>query len=72
VRRLAALVPRDASTALPPEEKHSVAVHEAGRALVAFFSEHADPVAKITIRPAGRALGGNRCFRMGVEPMALQ
>ena len=48
---------RDASNALLPEEKHSVAVHEAGHALVAFMSEHADPVAKITILPAGRALG---------------
>jgi cell division protease FtsH len=48
---------RDASNALLPEEKHSVAVHEAGHALVAFYSEHADPVAKITILPAGRALG---------------
>ncbi len=48
---------RDASNALLPEEKHSVAVHEAGHALVAYFSAHADPVAKITILPAGRALG---------------
>ena len=48
---------RDASNALLPQEKHSVAVHEAGHALVAFLSEHADPVAKITILPAGRALG---------------
>ena len=48
---------RDASNALLPEEKHSVAVHEAGHALVAFLSAHADPVAKITILPAGRALG---------------
>jgi cell division protease FtsH len=48
---------RDASNALLPEEKHSVAVHEAGHALVALLSEHADPVAKITILPAGRALG---------------
>ena len=48
---------RDASNALLPEEKHSVAVHESGHALVAFLSEHADPVAKITILPAGRALG---------------
>jgi cell division protease FtsH len=42
---------------LLPEEKHSVAVHEAGHALVALLSAHADPVAKITILPAGRALG---------------
>jgi cell division protease FtsH len=48
---------RDASNALLPEEKRSVAVHEAGHALVAQLSEHADPVAKITILPAGRALG---------------
>ncbi len=48
---------RDASNALLPEEKQSVAVHESGHALVAFFSEHADPVAKVTILPAGRALG---------------
>jgi cell division protease FtsH len=48
---------RDGSNALLPEEKHSVAVHEAGHALVAHMSEHADPVAKITILPAGRALG---------------
>jgi cell division protease FtsH len=48
---------RDASNALLPEEQHSVAVHESGHALVALLSEHADPVAKITILPAGRALG---------------
>jgi cell division protease FtsH len=48
---------RDASNALLPEEKHSVAVHESGHALVAYLSAHADPVAKITILPAGRALG---------------
>jgi cell division protease FtsH len=48
---------RDGSNVLLPEEKYSVAVHETGHALVALFSEHADPVAKITILPAGRALG---------------
>jgi cell division protease FtsH len=48
---------RESSNALLPEEKHSVAVHEAGHALVAVLSQHADPVAKISILPAGRALG---------------
>jgi cell division protease FtsH len=48
---------REASNALLPDEKRSVAVHEAGHALVALFSAHADPVAKVTILPAGRALG---------------
>jgi cell division protease FtsH len=48
---------REGSNVLLPEEKHAVAVHEAGHALVAAYSEHADPVAKVTILPAGQALG---------------
>ncbi|WAL68951.1 ATP-dependent zinc metalloprotease FtsH [Amycolatopsis cynarae] len=48
---------RDTSNALLPEERHSVAVHESGHALVAALCEHADPVAKVTILPAGMALG---------------
>jgi cell division protease FtsH len=48
---------RDASNALLPEERRSVAVHESGHALVAALSTHADPVAKVTILPAGMALG---------------
>jgi cell division protease FtsH len=48
---------REASNALLPEEKRAVAFHEAGHAIVAALSENADPVAKVTILPAGRALG---------------
>ncbi|HZD67094.1 MAG TPA: cell division protein FtsH, partial [Acidimicrobiales bacterium] len=48
---------REESNALLPEEKRSVAVHEAGHAVVAALSMRADPVAKVTILPAGRALG---------------
>src|SRR5579862_4680684 len=45
---------REGSNVLLPEEKHAVAVHESGHALVAALSEHADPVAKVTILPAGQ------------------
>ena len=48
---------RDTSTVLLPEEKRAIAVHESGHALVAALCRHADPVAKITILPAGESLG---------------
>jgi cell division protease FtsH len=48
---------REGSNVLLPEEKNAVAIHEAGHALVAALSEHADPVSKVTILPAGQALG---------------
>ena len=48
---------REGSNVLLPEEKHAVAVHESGHALVAALSAHADPVAKVTILPAGQTLG---------------
>jgi cell division protease FtsH len=48
---------REGSNVLLPEEKRAVAIHEAGHAIVGALSEHADPVAKVTILPAGQALG---------------
>jgi cell division protease FtsH len=48
---------RDSTNALLPDEKRAVAVHESGHALVAAVSTHGDPVAKVTILPAGQALG---------------
>jgi cell division protease FtsH len=48
---------RDTTNALLLNEKRSVAVHEAGHALVAALSPNSDPVSKVTILPAGHALG---------------
>jgi len=48
---------REGSNVLLPSEKHDVAVHESGHALVAVYSANADPVAKVTILPAGQTLG---------------
>ena len=48
---------REGSNVLLPEEKHAVAIHESGHALVAAYSDRADPVAKVTILPAGQSLG---------------
>jgi len=48
---------REGSNVLIPDEQHAVAVHEAGHALVAAYCDKADPVAKVTILPAGQALG---------------
>ena len=45
------------SMILTPHDKKIISYHEAGHALVAYFTELADPVHKITIIPRGRALG---------------
>jgi ATP-dependent Zn protease len=42
---------------LAPAELATVAVHEAGHALVATLSPHADPVSRVTVLGAGQALG---------------
>ena len=56
---------REGSNVLLPEEKHAVAVHESGHALVAALSEHADPVAKVTILPAGPGARRHRAAPAG-------
>ena len=45
------------SLAIHPDEKHRLAVHEAGHTVVAHFLPTADPIYKVTIIPRGRALG---------------
>jgi cell division protease FtsH len=40
-----------------PEEKKTIAYHEAGHATVSWFLKYADPLVKVTIVPRGRSLG---------------
>ncbi len=42
---------------LQPEEKRTVAYHEAGHAIAGWFLEHADPLLKVSIIPRGKAMG---------------
>jgi cell division protease FtsH len=42
---------------LDAKEKHRVAVHESGHAVVTHFSEHAEPLHRVSIIPRGMALG---------------
>ncbi len=46
------------SLAIRPDERHRLAVHEAGHTVVAHFLPQADPLYKVTIIPRGRSLGG--------------
>lgn len=39
------------------EEKHSIALHEAGHATISWFLQYASPLVKVTIVPRGQALG---------------
>ena len=39
------------------EERHSIALHEAGHATVSWFLQYANPLVKVTIVPRGKALG---------------
>jgi len=42
---------------ISPQEKKTIAYHEAGHATVSWMLEHASPLLKVTIIPRGRALG---------------
>nr|XP_056718386.1 AFG3-like protein 1 [Euleptes europaea] len=42
---------------LQPDEKATVAYHEAGHAVAGWFLEHADPLLKVSIIPRGKGLG---------------
>jgi cell division protease FtsH len=56
-RDRAVLGTKDRSVTLTLDELATVAVHEAGHALVAALSPHADPVSRVTVLGAGHALG---------------
>ncbi len=43
--------------AIQPDEKHRLAVHEAGHTAAAYYNPGADPLYKVTIIPRGRSLG---------------
>ncbi|MGC1505302.1 MAG: ATP-dependent zinc metalloprotease FtsH [Sulfitobacter sp.] len=43
--------------AIQPDEKHRLAVHEAGHTAASFYNPDADPLYKVTIIPRGRSLG---------------
>ena len=43
--------------AIQPDEKHRLAVHEAGHTAASFYTPNADPLYKVTIIPRGRSLG---------------
>jgi len=42
---------------ITPEEKETIAYHEAGHAVVSWLLEHAAPLVKVTIVPRGQSLG---------------
>ncbi len=42
---------------ITPEEKKTIAYHEAGHATTSWLLEHANPLVKVTIIPRGKALG---------------
>jgi cell division protease FtsH len=51
--------------AIQPDERHRLAVHEAGHTAVAHFVPNADPLYKVSIIPRGRALGATHMLPEG-------
>jgi cell division protease FtsH len=54
---------------LDAEEKRRVAIHEAGHAVTAHFSPHAEPLRRVTIIPRGMALGVTESAPQGERHM---
>lgn len=52
------LLGSERTLSIQPEERHRLAVHEAGHTVVAYFLPLADPLYKVTILPRGKTLGG--------------
>jgi AFG3 family protein len=66
------------SLVLSPEEKKTVAYHEAGHAICGWYFEHADPLLKVSIIPRGQGAlgyaqylpaGGNDVYLMSVKQL---
>ncbi|MGE0000506.1 MAG: ATP-dependent zinc metalloprotease FtsH [Fimbriimonadaceae bacterium] len=49
--------PERRSRVVDPGERETIAVHEAGHAVVSAFLEYCDPVQKVTVLPRGMSLG---------------
>ena len=47
-------------TLLDPEERRRVATHEAGHAIVAHFTDHTEPLHRVSILPRGMSLGATQ------------
>ena len=45
------------SRIITDEEKHAIATHEAGHAVIGWLTQYGNPLVKVTIVPRGRALG---------------
>jgi cell division protease FtsH len=55
--------PREAL--LDPDERRRVATHEAGHAIVAHFTQHSEPLRRVSILPRGMSLGATQQWAVG-------